>query len=229
MKNKDQKPDYLGHRKRIKAKFLSSLGKELHDYELLEILLFNAFARQDTKPVAKRLLRKFGDISAVINADIENLKSVEGVGDSAVIALKVNCELINRIFKSKAQEDHVLSNWSAVLKYAKNSLSNLNYEVFRVIFLDKNYRIIEDDVISAGENDFVYVSSKLIVKKSLLNGSSSLILMHNHPNRNAQPSQSDIKTTNEIIKILKPLDIDVLDHLIITKNEYFSFKEEGIL
>lgn len=224
-----KKPDYLGHRKRVREKFLSSKGKELHDYELLEILLFSVFPRFDTKPIAKNLLRKFGDISAVINADFENLKEVDKIGDSAVVALKINAEIINRVLRNKAKEKEVLSNYQSLLDYAKNSLQDLNYEVFRVIFLDANYRIIEDELMSIGENDFVQISVKNIVKKALLLHSPFLILMHNHPTSNLEASNSDIKTTAEIQKALNPLNIEIIDHLIIGKNGYFSFKENGIL
>ncbi len=140
----EKTPDYLGHRKRVKQKFLASLGKELHDYELLEILLFSAFTRLDTKPLAKKLLAKFGDISAVINADSDSLCDVEGIGESAVVALKINAEIINRVLKSEAKKKPVLSNWQAVLNYAQNSLADLNYEVFRVLFMDKKHRLIEN-------------------------------------------------------------------------------------
>lgn len=225
----ENKPDYLGHRKRVRAKFLASLGKELHEYELLEILLFSVFPRSDTKALAKKLLAKFGDISAVINADIDLLQDVDGIGEVGIVALKINAEIINRILKNRAKQKAVLSNWQAVLDYTRNSLSNLNYEVFRVLFLDKNHHLIEDELLAIGENDFVQVSVKMIVRKSLLLHASSLILMHNHPSSNLHPSNADIKMTNEISMALKPLNISILDHIIIGKEGYFSFKEEGIL
>lgn len=224
-----EKPSYLGHRKRVKTKFLNSMGVELHEYELLEILLFSVFPRSDTKPIAKRLLAKFGDLSSLINAEKEQLQEVEGVGESLIVTLKVNAEIINRVLKKRASQKEVLSNWKSVLDYAKNKLSHLNYEVFRVIFLDKNHQIIEDELLSKGQEDFVHVSAKEIAKKALLLRSSSLILLHNHPSASAKPSNSDIKTTNNTVKALKPLDIEVLDHIIIGKAEYFSFKEQSLI
>ena len=120
------KEDYLGHRKRVRTKFLASLGKELHEYELLEILLFSAFPRQDTKPMAKKLLAKFGSISAIINADVEMLKTVDGVAEAAVVNLKIIAEIINRVLKDRAKSKPVLDNWQAVVnhataKFVKNS------------------------------------------------------------------------------------------------------------
>lgn len=225
----EEKPDYLGHRKRAKAKFISSLGKELHEYELLEILLFSAFPRKDTKSLAKKLLAKFGNISGVVNADIEMLRDVDGVGDSAIIPLKIISEIINRILKSQVQSKPVLANWQAVLDYVQNALSDLNYEVFRVLFLNKNFQLIEDELLGIGENDHVQVSVKSLVKKALLLHASSIVLLHNHPSGELRASAADIKITNEICTTLKPLNVAVIDHLIVAKNRVFSFKQEGLL
>lgn len=229
MKEENPKPDYLGHRKRARAKFLSSLGKELHDYELLEILFFNVFPRSDTKPLSKLLLKKFGDISGVINADIESLKNVDGMGEAAIVALKINAEIIARVLKIKVKDGEILSNWQALLDYARSALADLNHEVFRVLFLDKKHKILEDELLTIGENDFVQISVKSIVKKALLVNCNSIILMHNHPTSDLRASASDIKTTSQICEALKPLNISVMDHLIIGKSGYFSFKEQGIL
>lgn len=224
-----EKPDYLGHRKRVKEKFLSSLGKELHDYELLELLLFSAFPRSDTKPLAKKLLAKFGNVASVVNADIDMLYDVEGVGEAVVIVLKTNAEIINRILKNQAQEKTVLDNWGAVLTYVRNSLGNLNYEVFRVLFLNKNFQLLEDELFSIGENDHVAVSVKSVAKKALILHASSIILLHNHPTGDLRASNADIKMTNEICAALKALNVKVLDHLIVGKNGVLSFKQEGLL
>jgi DNA repair protein RadC len=224
-----EKSDHLGHRQRVRKKFLSSLGKELHDYELLEILLFAANARQDTKPLAKKLIAKFGDISGVVNADMNLLKEVEDVGEGAITSIKIIAEIINRVLKNSAKTKTVLNNWQAVLDYSYASLKNLNYEVFRVLFLDKKHQLIEDELLGIGENDYVAVSSKAIAKKALLLNASSINLMHNHPTGDLRPSNADIKTTNEIILALKNLEIKILDHLIIGGSGYFSFKESGLI
>lgn len=220
---------HLGHRKRVKEKFLASLGKELHDYELLEILLFAANPRLDTKPLAKKLIAKFGDISSVISADVDRLHDVEGVTENVIVVLKVNGEIINRFFKKSAQSKTVLNNWQAVLSYAQAVLKHLNYEVFRVLFLDKQHQLLEDELISIGENDHVNVSTKLIVKKSLLLQASSVILLHNHPSGDLRASTADIKVTKEIVLALQHLNIKVLDHFIIGSAGYFSFKENGLI
>ncbi len=226
---KKTKPDYLGHRSRIREKFLKSLGEELRDYELLEILLFASNPRSDTKPIAKKLLKKFDNISAIINADFDLLKDVEGIGEASLVQIKLVAEILKRVLKSRVKEKLILNNWNLVLDYLSSSLKELNYEVFRVLFLDKKHQLIEDELIGIGENDHVVISSKLIVKKALLLSASSIILAHNHPSGELRASSSDIKTTNEIISSLKHLEIKVLDHFIISSNGYFSFKENSLI
>lgn len=222
-------PDHLGHRSRVRKKFLNSLGEELHEYELLEILLFAASPRQDTKPLAKKLIAKFGDISAVVNADIEMLKNIDGLGEAAIVQIKVVAKIMQRVLKNHAKAKPLLNNWQVVVDYAFASLKDLNHEVFRVLFLDKKHQLIEDELLAIGENDHVLVSAKAIAKKALLLAASSVILMHNHPSGDLRPSASDIKVTNEIIAVLKGLEIKILDHLIISSQGYFSFKEGGLV
>jgi DNA repair protein RadC len=219
----------LGHRSRVRKKFLQSLGEELHDYELLEILLFAASPRQDTKPLAKKLIEKFGDISAVVSAELIALKEVEGVGEAAIAQIKIISRIIQRVLKNSAKIKPVLNNWQVVLDYASASLKNLNHEVFRVLFLDKKHQLIEDELLGIGENDHVFVSAKTIAKKALILHAASVILLHNHPTGDAKASASDIKTTKEISSTLKNLDIKILDHLIIARGGCFSFSAEGLL
>jgi DNA repair protein RadC len=224
-----KKLTHLGHRSRVRAKFLQSLGEELHDYELLEILLFAASPRQDTKQIAKKLIAKFGDISAVISTEIELLKTIEGVGEAGIVQIKIISQIIKRILKNSAKEKPVLANFDAVLNYASMLLKNLNHEVFRVLFLDKKQQLIEDELLGIGENDHVFVSAKTIAKKALILNSSSIILLHNHPSGDLRASPADVKTTNEISAALKNLEIKIIDHLIITQQGHFSFRAEGLL
>ncbi len=229
MTNTAANPDYFGHRARVRKKFLQSLGQELSDYELLEILLFSARPRQDTKALAKSLLSRFGNISAVVNADTEELKTIEGVGEAMIVQIKITAVLIQRILRNSACQKPILSNWQAVLDYATALLKDLHHEVFCVLFLDKKHRLIEEELMSTGDSDWVFVSAKAVAKRALLLSASSVILLHNHPSGDLRPSAADIKLTNEIIAALKNLEIKVIDHLIISSVGYFSFKQEGMV
>jgi DNA repair protein RadC len=218
-----------GHRLRVRKKFLTSLGVELQDYELLEILLFAANARKDTKIIAKRLIDKFGNISSVINADIEILKTVEGIGEAALVQIKIVSRIIQQILKDSVKSKVVLKNWQALIDYASILLKDLNHEAFHVLFLNKKNQLLEDDLMGIGEDNYVFASSKAIAKKALLLSASSVILLHNHPSGDSSPSESDIRVTNQIISTLKKLEIKVIDHLIISPSGYFSFRESCLL
>ena len=221
--------NYLGHRARVKEKFLNSSGEELHDYELLEILLFSSFARKDSKPLAKKLIAKFGNISSVINSSEEMLRDVERVSDAVIVQLKLAQQISKRIAKKSAKEKPLLNNFDAAISYISLLLKDLNYEAFYVLFLDKKHQLIEEQLIAKGENDFVLVSAKDVARRALMLHASSIILTHNHPSGELKPSNSDIKTTNEIIEVLKKLQIAVLDHFIITKTDSFSFKQNCLI
>lgn len=228
----EEKPSHIGHRQRVKKKFLQSLGKELHDYELLEILLFSANAQKDTKPIAKELLKKFGSLERIISADIENLKNVNGVGEAAIVNIKIINEIINRSFKNQLKIKPILNDWETLLNYCKSSIANLNYETFKVLFFDKKYCLIDDEDFCDEENDAVAVNAKLIVKKALNFSSSFIVLVHNHPTQtkgDLKPSKEDISLTNKMIELTKNLEIKILDHLIFSKDSHFSFKENALL
>jgi DNA repair protein RadC len=222
-------PNYLGHRARVKEKFLNSLGSELHDYELLEILLFSAFTRKDSKPLAKKLIEKFGDISAVINADENLLREVEGVSDAVLVQIKLVQQIAQRISRKSLLQKPILNNFDVLVSHLSLFLKDLNHEAFYVLFLDKKYQLIEEQLIAKGENDFVLVSAKDVARRALMLHSSAIVLAHNHPSGDLKPSISDIKTTNEIVDVLKKLQIKVLDHLIISNLGSFSFKKNSLI
>jgi DNA repair protein RadC len=223
-----KKPKFIGHRLRVRKKFLSSLGKELHDYELLEILLFASNPRKDTKNLAKELIKKFDNLQSLIKADIDELKETDGVGDSTIVSIKIINEIIARILKNSASNKPILENLEDIINYSKFLLNNLKKEVFYIFFLDKKYQLISE-MSFFGENDEVFIDQQKIVKKALIFSSSFVIMIHNHPNKNLRPSFADIKTTNEIAGLLKNFNINILDHLIISQNKYFSFKENGMI
>jgi DNA repair protein RadC len=221
--------DYLGHRSRVRKKFLTSSGDELQEYELLEILLFAANPRKDTKSLAKKLITKFGDISSVVNAEIDMLRNIDGVGEAAITQIKITAKILQRILKNQAKSRILLNDLRLVIDYARSSIKDLSYEVFKVLFLDKKHQLLEDELVVRGENDHVFFSSRAIAKKALLLSASSLVLIHNHPSGELKASKSDIVATNEVISVLKGLEIRVLDHLIISSEGHFSFKENGLI
>ncbi|MCE3255678.1 MAG: repair protein RadC [Rickettsiaceae bacterium] len=226
---KENSPHYLGHRKRVKSKFLKNSGN-FADYELLELLLFSGHARKDVKPLAKKLLAEFGSIENLLNADAQNLKSFKEVNENVLVSFKLVKEIITRTAKQKISNQPIISNWKGLSDYCQITMANLKEEQFRVLFLDKKHHLIADELEKNGNIEEVEIDLRDIVKKSLNFSAKSVILLHNHPGGDVNPSKADIANTNKILLALKTIGVEVYDHLIIGKNgTIFSFKSEGLL
>jgi len=223
------KSEHQGHRARLRARFLKGGSDALADYELLEMLLFLAFPRSDTKPLAKSLIKRFGGFSEVISADPERLKEVKGVGDTAVAALKIVQAAALKLVQGRVLERPALKSWQALLDYCRASMGFNKTEQFRILFLDKKNILIADEVQQEGTIDHTPVYPREVVKRALEVGASSLILVHNHPSGDPSPSSGDIEMTRQIITAAKALGVSVHDHLIIGQGEHFSFKSLGLL
>jgi DNA repair protein RadC len=227
---KTEKPHYLGHRKRVKEKFLKSDPSNLSDYELLEILLFSTYPRKDTKILAKKLIDEFGDINQLISARSDLLKDSKDINEGLLVLVKNIKEIINRSFLQGIEKKIIINNWDQILDYCRVRFLKLKNEEFRILFLDKKHKLIEDHLHNDGSNDNVIIDVEKIIKKSILLTANSVILVHNHPSCDVKPSKGDILTTEKILKSLNAVNIKLIDHLIIGQNkEYYSFKENGLL
>lgn len=228
-KEKIEPPHYYGHRGRLKEKFLNSDPAALSDYELLELLLFQAVPRRDVKPLAKNLLKRFGNFNRLINADKNNILAVEDAKEATYLQFRLLKELINRIFAEEIQKKNVISSWSALLNYLKFNMGCLKLEQFRVLFLNKKNILLTDEVMGNGTIDQTPVYPREIVKKALFHEAGAIILVHNHPSGNADPSSADIQLTKQIVEACKVINVTVHDHVIIGNNDYYSFKSNMLL
>jgi DNA repair protein RadC len=227
--NQEDSKHYLGHRKRLKSKFLKDCSN-FADYEILELLLFSSHPRKDVKILAKKLLAEFGSIKAVLHADEILLRNLQDVNEGVLVSFKLAREILVRSSKNTILHKPILSGWQQLCDYCRLTMANLKEEQFRVLFLDKNHHLIADDLLANGDENEVEINIKKIIKKSLNYFASSIILMHNHPNGNCNPSKSDIISTKKIIEAMKVVNIKIYDHLIIDKDgNFFSFKSEGFL
>ena len=172
-----------GHRERLRARFLKGGAEAMPDYELLELALFAAIPRRDTKPLAKALLRRFGSFAEVIAAPRERLLEIEGVGMSVANHLKIVEAAAQRLTKTKVMGRPALSSWSALLDYCTAAMARSEKEEFRVLFLDRKNHLIADEVQNRGTVDHTSVYPREIIKRALELGASSIILVHNHPTR----------------------------------------------
>jgi len=217
-------PHYLGHRERLRERFYSAGADALSDYELLELALFPALPRRDTKPLAKALIKTFGSFGEVVHAPVARLREVEGVGEAAINQLKLIAAAASRVTKGEVNGRNALSSWNEVIDYCRSSMAFADKEQFRLLFLDKRNQLIADEVQQTGTVDHTPVYPREVIKRALELSATALILVHNHPSGDPSPSQADIQMTKAIIDIAKPLGISVHDHIIVGKSGHASLK-----
>jgi len=220
----DDEPHYRGHRQRLRDRFRSGGTTALADYELLELLLFRAMPRRDVKPYAKALIQKFGSFAQVITASPARLMEVPGIGEAAVIELKIVEAAAQSLARGAVAQKPVLSSWSSVLDYCRTAMAFAEREEFRVLFLDKRNMLIGDEVQQRGTVDHTPVYVREVVRRALELSSTAIIMVHNHPSGDPTPSHADIAMTLEVVKAAKPLGIQIHDHIIVGRNGHASFR-----
>ncbi|NQU60158.1 MAG: DNA repair protein RadC [Rhodospirillales bacterium] len=201
----------------------------LPDYELLELLLFQAQPRRDMKPLAKRLMDRFGSFSEIISAEPGSLKEVSGAGDAVVEVLKTVQAAALRLARQEIIEKPVLSSWDKLIDYCRAAMAYEKNEHFRVLFLNKQNALIADEVQQTGTIDHTPVYPREVVKRALELGATAVIMVHNHPSGDPTPSKADIEMTTEVKDAGSKLGIVLHDHLIMCKSGHTSFKEMGLL
>jgi DNA repair protein RadC len=213
-----------GHRERLRHRFMNGGADAMPDYELLELVLFNAIPRKDTKPLAKILIAKFGSFAEVVNAPELRLAEVPGVTARIITELKVIRASSLRLLKGQIMARPALSSWNQVLEYCRAAMSYETREQFRILFLDKKNNLIADEVQQEGTVDHTPVYVREVVKRALELSATAIILAHNHPSGDPTPSRADIDMTKMIIDAAKPLGIRVHDHIIVGRQGHASFK-----
>jgi len=227
--SKDDKPHHAGHRQRLRERFLQGGADALPDYELLEMILFRAIPRRDTKPLAKDLLKRFGGFNEVITAPMERLVGVPGVSQGVATELKLIQAASLRLARAQVMDRPVISSWSALVDYCTAAMAYETREQFRILFLDRKNVLIADEVQSHGTIDHTPVYPREVVKRALELGASAIILVHNHPSGDPTPSRADIDMTRKIEDAAKPLGVAVHDHLVIGKGTHASLRQLGML
>lgn len=217
------------HRIRLRQRFMDGGADAVPDYELLEMILFRALPRRDTKPIAKALLKAFGDLNHVLAAPAPRLREVAGVGQAVIFELKLTEAVGHRMARSRVIGKQLLSSWDALLDYCQAVMAHRDLEHFRILFLDRKNVLIADEEQARGTVDHVPVYPREVVKRALELNASALILVHNHPSGDPTPSQADIQMTDAIRQAAEVLGITVHDHLVIGKAREISFRSEGLL
>ena len=217
-------PHYHGHRERLRERFYGAGPEALSDYELLEMALFPALPRKDTKPLAKELLKKFGSFAEVLHAPVARLREVDGIKDASINQIKLLAAAASRVAKGEVKKNIALSSWNDVIDYIRTGMAFADKEQFRLLFLDKRNQLIADEVQQTGTVDHTPVYPREVIKRALELSATALILVHNHPSGDPTPSQADIQMTKAIVDIATPLGISVHDHIIVGKRGHASLK-----
>jgi len=226
---KESLPHYLGHRTRLRERFIKQGIEALQDYEVVEMLLTFSIPQKDVKRIAKELIKKFGSIKGILDATAEELKSVPYVKDKTIELIAFIKEIGIIYQKQKAQEIPVSKTPKELIDYCIKKIGYKKEEEFRVIYLNSRSVIIGDELISEGTIDRTTVYPRKVMEKALKNKAYSLIFTHNHPNGNPEPSQYDINLTKALDIAARSLNIIVYDHIIVAENSYFSLKEAKLL
>ena len=218
-----------GHRQRLRARYLKSGVKALNEYEIIELLLSLGTPRKDVKIPAKELLKKFKSLRGVLDADETDLRTIKGVGPNNIFGLKFIHDVSSEYLKQKTTELPVTSSPEAVYEYLLHTMAGLDKEVFKAIYLDAKNRIIEIEDLFEGTVDTSVVYLREAVKNALRHNAVSIIFAHNHLSGDTKPSEDDKNITQELVNACELMEIRVLDHIIISGNDYFSFANQGYI
>ena len=226
-----QKPPHgaTGHRARLRARLLDGGAEALADYEVLEYLLFGALARGDTKPAAKALLARFGTLAGVFNAEPALLMQVKGVSEASAAMIRIAALSARRMACSQVQSQPVLGSWQALIDYLAIDMAHLTVERVRVLYLDTKNRLILDQHVGDGTVDEAMIHPRDVITMAVNRGATALILVHNHPSGNPEPSRADIQITQRIAEAGRLMGVMVHDHVIVGREGHVSLRAKGLI
>jgi len=225
------KPHQHGHRQRLREKFLKGGFVGFADYEVVELLLTLAIPRSDVKEPAKALIATFGDLRGILDAPAEDLQQIKGLGSVAPVALRIIRETANLYLQQVAEQQESFADQDALARFWRANIGSLSHEVFQVGYLDSAYKLLRDGVetLEEGTIDRAAVYPRRVVEAALRRGAAAVVFAHNHPNGNVQPSEHDKTLTRALVLATQTVQIKVLDHLIVSSDHVFSFRQEGLL
>lgn len=218
-----------GHRQRLRVRLLTAGPDALADHEMLELVLFLALPRRDTKPIARALLARFGSYAGAIAAPLRDLRCVEGVGEAGAAALKTVQAAALRLARAEVMDKPVLANWDLLMDYLNAVMARERIEQFRVLYLDARNRLLADEAQGTGTVNHTPVYPREVVRRALECHATAIILVHNHPSGDPTPSRADIDMTAEIKVAAASLSIVLHDHVVVGNGRWLSFRREGLL
>ncbi len=227
----ERSPYYVGHRKRLRERFQKSGLDGFADHEVVELLLTLAIPRSDVKQPAKALLARFGTLRGILDAPIEQLQAVKGLGSVTPVALKIIKAAATLYLQQTGESQDFLADPSRLADFWRMRIGALQNEVFQVGYLDSGYRLLREGIetLEEGTIDRAAVYPRRVVESALRRGAAALVLAHNHPNGHVTPSDQDKVLTRAIVLAAETVSVKIVDHLIISASESFSFRSAGLL
>lgn len=222
--------DTIGHRERLRERFSKNGFNGFHDYEVLEYLLTFIFRQGDVKPLSKDLIKTFGSFSKVLDASVEDLEKVKGMGQASAIGLSALRAVMAYYFQDNAEtgKDQI-TKMSALIEMLRAQIGHKENEVLFAIFFNAKNEVLATKEMGEGTVAQASAFTRKIVEEALRVKATSLILAHNHPGGVAEPSELDLSTTKEIEKALALVDVSLQDHVILASKNYYSFKRNNLL
>ncbi|RLB81734.1 MAG: hypothetical protein DRH17_08285 [Deltaproteobacteria bacterium] len=224
-------PHYHGHRQRLRERFIRSGFAGMADHEVVELLLTLAIPRKDVKQPAKALLARFENLKGIFDAPLEELRTIPGIGSVAPVAFRIMREAANLYLQQKAESEHSLASSEMLYDFWRSRLGGLKDEVFEVAYLDSGYKLLRGGVerLEEGTVDRAAVYPRRVIEAALRKGAAILVFAHNHTNGDVSPSEHDKTLTRALVLAASTLHVKVYDHLIVSDDRVFSFREEGLL
>lgn len=218
-----------GHRERLRTRYLKAGGDGFPDYDMVELLLTYCIQRRDVKPIARELLKRFKDIGGIMDAELQELCEAEGMGENSALLFKLLRDLCVRYLECQVKNTDVISSPDQLQNYARMKLSEFPDEVMMLICLNTKNHVIHSEIISRGTIDYAVIYPRNVAADALRKKAAGVIIIHNHPSGVTLPSKADKKFTEDVRFALKSLEIRLLDHLIVSRTDAFSFVDHGLL
>jgi DNA repair protein RadC len=224
-------PHYHRHRQRLRQRFSKHGFAGFADYEVIELLLTLAIPRADVKQPAKALIARFGNLRGILDASLEELQAVPGIGAVTPVVLRLIREAASLYFQQLAEQSDACTDTNALAHFWRTKIGSLSHEVFEVAYLDTASHLLRDGVetLEEGTIDRATVYPRRVIEAALRRGAATLIFAHNHPNGQVQPTEQDKTLTRALVLAAATVQINVLDHLIVSADSVFSFRQEGLL
>ncbi len=219
---------HQGHRQRLKQKFLENGIEALEPHEALELLLFYSIPQRNTNDIAHELINRFGNLTAVFDAPVKSLCEVKNISENSAVLLKLIPQML-RYYQVTPDKALSMDNMDFVKKYFTSLYIGVKDEEFKVCCLDNNLQVVSCNTLAVGSSSEVVVTARMVAKAAFDSNTQHIILSHNHPDTFPKPTKEDISFTNNLFGKLKPIGIDILDHIIVGKGEVLSMRQCGVM